>query len=76
MPNTIQVTGDDEPFLIQMDMLDTSLSAVREELNKVSLTSICLDCGDPIGAARKKAVPSSTRCIDCQEYSNAKNAKR
>ena len=70
MPNTIQVTGDDEPFLIQQDMVDTSLAVVRETMSRKSLTTICLDCGEDIGTARLKAVPSATLCIDCQNYAN------
>lgn len=27
----------------------------------------CRDCGDPIDVARQMALPSATRCIDCQE---------
>lgn len=27
----------------------------------------CEDCGAPIGAARRAALPSATRCVDCQE---------
>jgi RNA polymerase-binding transcription factor DksA len=72
MTNTIQVTGDDEPFLIQQDQVDNSLLAVREILNKKSITTICLSCGEEIGAARCKAVPSATLCIDCQQYEDAK----
>jgi phage/conjugal plasmid C-4 type zinc finger TraR family protein len=26
----------------------------------------CVSCGDPIPAARRKAVPGCTRCIDCE----------
>jgi len=26
----------------------------------------CVDCGDDIEPARRKAVPKATRCIDCQ----------
>jgi len=26
----------------------------------------CEDCGDLIAAARRKAIPSATRCIQCQ----------
>lgn len=26
----------------------------------------CVDCGEPIGAQRKAAVPYAVRCIDCQ----------
>lgn len=28
---------------------------------------ICVDCDEPIGAARLKAVPAVARCIRCQE---------
>jgi len=28
---------------------------------------ICADCGQPIGAARLKAEPASTRCLSCQQ---------
>lgn len=27
----------------------------------------CMDCGDPIGVERRMALPSATRCIQCQE---------
>ena len=27
---------------------------------------ICVECDEPIGAARKAALPSAERCIDCQ----------
>lgn len=27
----------------------------------------CVCCGEVIAAARKQAMPSATRCIDCQE---------
>jgi len=27
---------------------------------------ICLDCGEPIPEARRKAVPGCTRCVTCQ----------
>lgn len=27
----------------------------------------CEDCGAPIGPARRAALPSATRCVDCQE---------
>lgn len=26
----------------------------------------CIDCGNPIGAARRAAMPSAGRCIACQ----------
>jgi len=72
IPNTIQVTGDDEPFLIQQDQVDNSLLAVREALSKKSITTICLECGEEIGTARLEAVPSATMCIDCQRYADVR----
>ena len=27
---------------------------------------ICLDCGEPIPEARRRAVPEATRCVACQ----------
>lgn len=27
----------------------------------------CVVCGEPIDEARRSAMPSATRCIDCQE---------
>lgn len=29
----------------------------------------CADCGEPIEAARRRAAPFATRCIDCQTQS-------
>lgn len=28
--------------------------------------SDCIECGDDIGAVRRRALPHATRCIDCQ----------
>lgn len=71
MPNTIQVTGDDDPFYTEQEMINKSIASAREALDRVSLTTICIDCGEPIGAERKKAVPSAMRCIEC-ETANAR----
>jgi phage/conjugal plasmid C-4 type zinc finger TraR family protein len=69
----VQITEEeDEAFVLQQGEVDASLAAVREALNKKSLTTICVECGDPIGDARKKAVPSATLCIDCQEFLDKK----
>lgn len=62
----VQVTEDDEPFLIQQAQVDSSLKTLRESM-KPSLLIDCIDCGEEIGSARKKALPSAVRCIDCQE---------
>jgi len=31
-------------------------------------TAECADCGDPIPKARRRALPSAIRCLNCQEY--------
>jgi len=33
---------------------------------------ICIECDDPIDAARKAALPSAERCIQCQEQHERK----
>ena len=34
----------------------------------------CADCGEPIPARRRAAMPSATRCITCQEKSEGARA--
>lgn len=52
-------------------------SAIQEHLSGDSLNNIqralraqgqsdCDDCGDPIPTARRHALPSAIRCINCQ----------
>jgi phage/conjugal plasmid C-4 type zinc finger TraR family protein len=31
-------------------------------------SGICTDCGEPIPAARRRALPSARRCLDCQSF--------
>ena len=82
MTNDIQettITEDDEPFFIQQGLVDKTLESVRAQLDKVSLVTACIDCGEDIGAARKAAVPSAVRCIDCEtslQERKAHNARR
>ena len=57
--------NDEESFFANQEALENQLSQVREALEKKSETTICIDCGEPIGEARLKAIPSATRCIDC-----------
>ena len=54
MTNDIQettITEDDEPFFIQQGLVDKTLESVRAQLDKVSLVTECIDCGEDIGAA-------------------------
>ncbi len=41
------------------------IAAVRERLAS-GVFGICIDCGEPIGAARLQAQPTAVRCTDCQ----------
>ncbi|HTS21760.1 MAG TPA: TraR/DksA family transcriptional regulator [Casimicrobiaceae bacterium] len=41
------------------------IAAVRERLAS-GVLGVCLDCGEPIGAARLQAQPTAVRCTDCQ----------
>jgi RNA polymerase-binding transcription factor DksA len=65
MTDPVQITVDDDPFFIQQELVASQLQKVRDALNIPSLTKICLECGEPIGEGRLKAVPSATQCIDC-----------
>ncbi|MBE9577864.1 MULTISPECIES: TraR/DksA C4-type zinc finger protein [Moraxella] len=29
-------------------------------------TTLCVDCGNPIGDKRKQAIPHAVRCVGCQ----------
>lgn len=46
------------------------LAAIARRLKTPKLigTSHCVDCGEKICPARKKANPGACRCIECQHY--------
>lgn len=45
-----------------------ALADVEGALGRMAAGSYgeCVDCGEPIAAARLRAYPAATRCIDCQ----------
>lgn len=43
-----------------------AISAVRGRLMRAGSTA-CIDCDTAIPPARRAALPSATRCVDCQE---------
>ena len=45
-----------------------ALADVEGALGRIAAGSYgeCVDCGEPIAAARLKAYPAATRCIECQ----------
>lgn len=62
------------------DMAAWEEYAQKREIEKIrthqrrSFIRNCKDCDEPIPKARKKAYPSATRCIFCQEqYENYRN---
>lgn len=45
---------------------DRELSRIKQALEDSGIID-CIDCGDEIPKARKLAVPSAKRCMDCEE---------
>lgn len=52
----------------QLDHQVQELHAVESALarQRNGTYGICVDCGRPIKIARLRAIPTATRCIDCQ----------
>lgn len=46
--------------------VDVGVAGIRGELAAPG-TIECFDCGAEISAARRRALPSAIRCLDCQE---------
>lgn len=65
MPSPSSVCGDDDAFTNQMNDIHSGLSAITKRLIKRPET-VCVECNEPIGEARKAAAPFAIRCIDCQ----------
>lgn len=43
--------------------------AAREALiPRGAAARVCADCGEAIPAARRRAAPGATRCLDCQQW--------
>ncbi|MDH3975514.1 MAG: TraR/DksA family transcriptional regulator [Deltaproteobacteria bacterium] len=48
-------------------LLDAKIASCRSSAQSGSGSVECVDCDEPIPAARKEAVPGCVRCIDCQD---------
>ncbi|WP_413190168.1 TraR/DksA C4-type zinc finger protein [Psychrobacter sp. AT9] len=46
--------------------LNAALSHIKTR--PANSVTICIDCDDPIGKARKQAAPHALRCAECQDY--------
>lgn len=44
---------------------DRRVAGIRAALDEEG-NELCASCGEEIGEARRKALPSATRCIGCQ----------
>ena len=64
--------NDEESFFINQEIVARAAAEAHEAINKPSMTTVCLDCGEPIGAKRLAAYPSSTLCIDCASDKEAR----
>lgn len=51
--------------LTQQKLSDGAIARIRDELAAEGEED-CVDCDDPIPAARRAALPSAERCIGCQ----------
>ncbi|OKP64502.1 hypothetical protein BTE77_34490 [Ensifer adhaerens] len=47
-------------------MRDAAIDRARDELKQLGL-NLCEDCREPIGSARRRAIPSAIRCLACQQ---------
>ena len=46
---------------------ENAIAAVRRNMPKGESLEVCVDCGDNIPEARRRATAGCTRCITCQE---------
>ncbi len=53
-----------QPF--EQARLDNTIARFARGLRRQG-SEFCIDCGDPIPEARRKANPNANRCIGCQE---------
>jgi phage/conjugal plasmid C-4 type zinc finger TraR family protein len=59
---------DDIDILLEHEgrLNEMRIAATRARLSGEGAAD-CADCGEPIPAARREALPAATRCRDCQE---------
>ena len=64
----------DDADLADIELQRSTARAIANNKNKLKDSGIsnCIDCDVDLGA-RKVAMPSAVRCIDCQEIEDIKN---
>jgi len=55
--------------------IDMAIAAHRINRDAVSATH-CVECGDELPEARRKAYPGCTMCVDCQGEMELRNKQR
>lgn len=58
--------NDEEFHKLQDQLMDEAVRRVRANMGSVG-SLVCEECGKPIPEARRRAMPTCTRCIECQE---------
>ncbi|MBY6206917.1 MULTISPECIES: TraR/DksA C4-type zinc finger protein [Halomonas] len=58
--------------LIEMSLEGSLASRLQLTTTPAAKTTECEDCGDEIPAARRRAAPWATTCIECQEIHERK----
>jgi len=59
----------DQASALEQTLRDKGIEAARAaNIGEKPLSDDCIDCGDQIPEARRKAKPTAKRCIDCQTY--------
>lgn len=53
---------------------DAAIERARSSLKQAGADD-CEDCDRPIGEARRRAMPSATRCIICQEAAEGRGRR-
>lgn len=56
----------DRAEILEHEERGRGVAAVRQKLAAAGADDCC-DCGDPIEAARRAALPSAQRCLTCQQ---------
>lgn len=51
----------------EMERLAAIDKALQQTGNVMGMEN-CIDCADPIPAARRQANPNANRCLECQQY--------
>jgi DnaK suppressor protein len=65
---TASLTHDDEVSVAVTDRRARELEEVTRALEDITSGryGVCRECGEPIAAARLRAMPFATRCVVCQ----------